>query len=310
MYPAPCGYPAGAVRRKDGLEISVMQIGAVEFSDAFTAWTVERVGGSKHKHFLPTPVFPRSVEGAPTGIIFHVGRCGSTLVSQLLKHVPSLTVYSEPDVIDDVLRPPREWSDQHTIGAFRLLGHLFAEHSGGKYIWKLRSASTLFCDVVVRAFPNTPWVFCVRDPLEVGVSFLSHAVPVNWLKQYDDCANPYLPFMPGAQDGHPSREIYFARAFAYFCRAIGRLDRSRGLVVRYEDLPDAAWSTVAPHFGVRLTAEETSGMARAATLYSKVRKGKTVSFAPDSPDKQQAAHSELRSAVDVYARSALAELLR
>jgi hypothetical protein len=43
--------------------------------------------------------------GAPlAGLIFHVSRCGSTLVAQMLAALPHHIVASEPPILDDLLR--------------------------------------------------------------------------------------------------------------------------------------------------------------------------------------------------------------
>ena len=45
----------------------------------------------------------------PAGIVFHVARCGSTLVSQLLKQHLGHVVYAEPLPINEILLPPHKW---------------------------------------------------------------------------------------------------------------------------------------------------------------------------------------------------------
>ncbi len=43
------------------------------------------------------------------GIVFHVSRCGSTLVSQLLKQHVGVVVYAEPLPVNEILLPPHKW---------------------------------------------------------------------------------------------------------------------------------------------------------------------------------------------------------
>ena len=76
-------YPARAVRRPDGLKITFRSISSAEFSDSFTEWIVDRVGGAETKRVFAIETSHGAMpEEAPAGIIFHVGRCGATLVSQ------------------------------------------------------------------------------------------------------------------------------------------------------------------------------------------------------------------------------------
>ena len=184
------------------------------------------------------------------GIIFHVRHCGSTLVCELLKRIREVVVYSEPYLVQDVLALPSEWTLEQKITGLRLLGRLFATHSGERYVWKLLSPNTLFCDLILRAFPQTPWIFCVRDPLEVAVSDLTE--PPYLLQFFADPLNPYLPYLLNGENEAFSREVYIARAYAAYCRAIARADWTRGMIVKYEHLPEAVWSAVAPHFGLTI----------------------------------------------------------
>ena len=118
-------------------------------------------------------------DNAPAGIIFHVARCGSTLISQSLKQLDNLAVYAEPQPVNEILVPPHEWPRADMVAAIRALGSAFARHAGGPYVLKLSSWNTLFCDIVTEAFPETNWVLCLRDPVEVGVSLLQQ--PPGWL---------------------------------------------------------------------------------------------------------------------------------
>ena len=111
-------------------------------------------------------------DNAPAGIIFHVARCGSTLISQSLKQLGNLAVYAEPQPVNEILVPPHEWPRADMVAAIRALGSAFARHAGGPYVLKLSSWNTLFCDIVTEAFPETNWVLSLRDPVEVGVSLL------------------------------------------------------------------------------------------------------------------------------------------
>ncbi len=115
---------------------------------------------------------------APVGIIFHVARCGSTLLSQSLKRLDDLVVYAEPQPVNEILAPPHKWPRADLVAALRTLSAAFARHARRPYVLKLSSWNTLYCDIVAEAFPDTPWVLSLRDPVEVGVSLL--ASPPGW----------------------------------------------------------------------------------------------------------------------------------
>ena len=61
---------------------------------------------------------------APVGFIFHMSRCGSTLLSQMLAALPQHVVLSEPGPLDTVLQLPfRDPSvtDEERIGLLRAM---------------------------------------------------------------------------------------------------------------------------------------------------------------------------------------------
>ena len=227
-----------------------------------------------------------------------------------MKCLPSLVVYSEPKTIEDVLRPPQEWTEDQIVAALRLLGKLCAAHAGGRYVLKLRSANTLFCDLILRAFPQAPWIFCVRDPLEVAVAFATHPRLAVWFNRLDHPKNPFRGYMRDEHGRESSREVYIAHMYSALCRSIGQLDQTRGRIVEYGDLPDAVWSVVAPHFGLAIAPIEREAMAERALQYSKAKRGKVIPYSSDGLRKWGSASEELKSAVDLHARPALADLLR
>ena len=49
---------------------------------------------------------------------------------------------------------------------------------------KFSSWNTLFCDILAEAFPYSPWVLSLRDPVEVGVSLLGQ--PPGWMQGSDE----------------------------------------------------------------------------------------------------------------------------
>jgi hypothetical protein len=122
---------------------------------------------------LRTPLaeLPRWVEHQPglrpNGFIFHMSRCGSTLVSQMLAADPRNIVVSEASVIDTAVQiaaAPAGSMDDHAallaavIGA---LGHKRAP-SQCRYFIKLDSWHTIALPLFRLAFPSVPWIFLYR----------------------------------------------------------------------------------------------------------------------------------------------------
>lgn len=307
MPGARAGLPLRAALHETGLYLALRDVPPEELKDAFVFETMNR---------LPMPdrfvqvdradLGKAAPETAPTGIVFHVARSGSTLVSQLLKKRAGVVVHGEPQAVNEILMPPHKWPRADMVGALRSLGAGYAAHAGAPYVLKLSSWTTLFADIVREAFPQTPWVFLYRDPLEVGVS-LTRSGP-GWFRNEQD-ASVQIAKLIDPQGASASRDEYIARVFGALCQGIGRLDPQRGRVVAYDALPSAVWNVVAPHFGFAISAGEQAEMEAAARTYSKAKAGDAAEFAADAETKRSEASPELRKAISTFAQPELDRLL-
>jgi hypothetical protein len=172
---------------------------------------------------------------------------------------------------------------------------------------KCSSWNTLYCDLLCEAFPVTPWVLCLRDPLEVAVSLVNDRP--GWLAA-GSAAERLFATEVGAcdQSTAPTFELLAARLLAAFAAAAARLDAQRGLVIDYPQLPGKAWERIVPHFGLQADGAALARMSAATTRHAKAPLGKEVAFAPDSARKRAEATPALTQAIDDFARPGWAAL--
>jgi hypothetical protein len=300
--------PARAVLRPDGLYLALRDIGPDQLRDAFMQETIVRVPAAESFVHIAREDIGKAAPGtAPAGLIFHVARCGSTLISQLLKTHDNLVVYAEPLPFNELLLPPHKWPRHELVAALRSLGDAFARHAGRPYVLKFSSWNTLFCDLLAEAFPDSPWVFSLRDPVEVGVSLLQQ--PAGWMRETEASSRELGRYVD--PDGAVrSPEEFVARLYGAFCEAVSRLDAGQGRLVRYETLPAAVWDVVAPHFSQSIDDRQRERMAQAARVNAKAPVGKGSEFAGDAAKKQAAASDGLRLAIESFARPPLERLER
>lgn len=298
--------PARAALHPTGLYLSLREIEPAALQDAFMQETIARVGGREAVvQIAREDVGKAESDTAPAGLIFHVARCGSTLISQLLKQHGDVVVYAEPLPFNEILLPPHKWPRSELIAALRSLGDAFARHARKPYVLKFSSWNTFFCDILAEAFPASPWVLSIRDPVEVAVSLLSE--PPGWLRDHGGAANPFERQIDPEGEAH-SAEERVARLYGAFCEAVCRLDAARGRLVQYEALPATVWDVVAPHFGIAMEESRRLRMADAARLNAKAPVGKAADFVRDGAKKQAAASAALRHAIDAFARPPLERL--
>ena len=289
------GLPVRAGLDPTGLYLALRQIGRDQLQDAFMQETIARVPAPDRIVHVARDDARPDRERAPVGIVFHVARCGSTLVSPSLKR------------LNEILAERLSWPRADMVAALRALGAAFARHAQGRYVLKLSSWNTLYCDIVTAAFPDTPWVLSFRDPVEVGVSLL--ASPPGWFQGTTEAARGLAACVDPERAGK-SPEEFVARVYGAFCAAAAELDASRGRLVPYESLPAAVWDIVAPHFSLSVDDSQRQQIADGARRHAKAAIGASVEFKSDVASKQDAASAQLRRAIDSLARPQLERLLR
>jgi hypothetical protein len=233
----------------------------------------------------------------PSGLIFHMSRCGSTLVAQMLAACADNVVISEAPPIDAVVRAhqvrPELSEDQQARWLAAVVGALGRPRAGERRAFvKLDCWHTMMLPLFRRAFPDVPWVFLYRDPVEVMVS---------------QRGMPGMHMIPGALgfpeiDGIPAsfdrRDDFCARVLACICAPVAQQQaQGGGLLVNYRDLPQALWTDILPHFGVAASAEELAAMAKTATFDAKTP---GLAFVPDSEARRAAVEPETRAAAAAW----------
>ncbi len=232
----------------------------------------------------------RAPERRPTGFIYHVSRCGSTLVAQMLARLDRAIVLSEARPLTSALEDHR-LSAADRLRAFRALVRLYGRGTGDEmaYFIKLDARNLLDWPAITAAYPEVPRLILHRDPVEVLVSNL---------------ANQQAGLMPGQIDpaklGPPPRALAGPEDYATFVLSrfyAGAVDAARApgsLLLDYRALPAATTASVARHFGLSLSAADLAAMQAATGVYSKDA-SQRAAFAPDSAAKQAEADAATRA---------------
>jgi hypothetical protein len=229
----------------------------------------------------------------PSGLIFHMSRCGSTLVSGMLASLDHNAVVSEAAPIDAVVRATDVCPDlgrgRHSGWLAAIIAALGQPRCGEtNYFVKLDCWHALALPLFRATFPDVPWVFLCRAPVEVLVSQLRmpgiHMIP-GMLGPHQLAAVPFYA-------GEP-REDYCARVLAGICAPVLAHHADGGLVVDYRELPEALWTKILPHFGVSCSDRDRAVMVEASLFDAK---SPFFAFTPDSEAKRQAASASVRAA--------------
>ena len=111
---------------------------------------------------------------APTAFIFHVSRCGSTLLAQLLSLDEHNIVLAEPPIFDEVLREiafqkPKISKEKIEDSLKAVVKFLGQKRTGNEqnYFIKLDSWHIFYYEKLRKLYPETPFIFSFRRPDEV-----------------------------------------------------------------------------------------------------------------------------------------------
>ena len=276
-------------------------VGDRQFTEPFFAQTITKV--LRHPfHALfrhQTPIQTLSAWGLahpglrPTGFIFHMSRCGSTLISQMLAALPQNIVISEAGPINSVLQANRhsvEVSDDQRVrwlqGVVSALGQK-RHHAETHYFIKFDCWHTLDLPLIQRAFPGVPWIFVYREPVEVLVSQLRQ--PGSWT--LPGMLHPGTFGMNLASSACMPRDEYCARVLATICEAALQHPENPAMMLNYRQLPDAIYSSLLRFFRVVYSSTDIDRMRYVSRFDAK---NPYLFFTDDSLAKSRQASDRMR----------------
>ena len=270
----------------------------LKFSEPFFSQTLIRVGNEPVSRPLVTSDLSAlsQVEAVapgrdPDGFIFHLARCGSTLVSQMAASLDGVAVLCEAEPINTLLGLDAASVDvAHQIECLRLLIRAFGRGRGAarRFIVKFSSWNLLYLDVLRRAFPDVPCVFVARDPAEVTASIL--AGRPGWMGLRRDPARAQSLLGVASEPGAELDDAGFCIAVLqrFFVAALDA-EPAGTLFVDYRALPNVVVDHVLPWFGIVPTDVERLDLARVARLDAK---SPGAVFVPDGAAKRAALASQ------------------
>jgi hypothetical protein len=246
----------------------------------------------------------------PSGFVFHVSRCGSTLLGNMLLGSPRHLVVQEAESFNAVLRERERGSDAERIALVRATAEAFwaarsPEHE--RLFIKFSSWNVLELPLLRAAFPDVPWLFVYRDPVEVVASNLLR--PGGWVREQRDPARAsYLSGVAPARAVAMPRAEYCARVVDRYARAALANADPLAHFVDYEQLSEPCLRYVLRAFDVAASESELAAMAAQRSFYSKGSQ-RERRHREDRGDKQRLARG-LRENVEALAGESYRELSR
>jgi len=155
------------------------------FDDPFFAqsverlqWTFSQMGMLDTSPSVLCSVAARLPEVEPAAIVFHISRCGSTLLVNALKRCQQVLGLSEPQPFNRITglcaSKSSYWRGE-SVGLARGLTSVYASISRAhplRVVYKVSPAAVIALPYLRSIWPSVPFILLVRDPVEVVVSNL------------------------------------------------------------------------------------------------------------------------------------------
>jgi hypothetical protein len=241
----------------------------------------------------------------PTGFIFHSSRCGSTLVSNACRAINNSIVLSEANAIDKLIArlitDPGDVKTSLYSVFLRGVVHALAQRRTGQeehLFIKFGCCSFAQIEQIKRIWPNVPWLFLYRDPVETIVSNLRDVPP--WLLDNDRRVLASIVGTSPAEVAEMSLEELCARTIGSLFSTAYRLANDGQLLLNYKQLSVPVISSVLRFFKVSPLATELETIEYGSQIYSK-EASRARTFVADTDAKQKFASEAVREAAAKWA---------
>jgi len=243
----------------------------------------------------------------PTGFIFHSSRCGSTLIANACRAVSNSIVLSEANPIDKLIARfiTDAAGDQVKASLYsvflRGVIHALGQRRTGdeQHLFvKFACCSVSQLERIRRIWPNVPWLFLYRDPVETIVSNLNDIPP--WLVDKDRRVLAAITGVSATAVDEMSLEELCARSIGSFYSTAHRLANANALLLNYTQLCVAEIAGVLKFFNVHPSIEEMDEITDRSGFYSKEVTGMRE-FVADAVAKQQRASALIRDMAAAWA---------
>jgi hypothetical protein len=291
-----------------------MDMSDVSLAEPFFQQTVERAKaensqrGEQFTEFDVLLQLEKALDSVtPTGFIFHSSRCGSTLVANACRAITNSIVLSEANAIDKLvarfITDAPEGTVKESLYSVFLRGVVHAlgqRRTGSEQHLFVKFACCSFAQIarITRIWPNVPWVFLYRDPVETIISNTNNVPP--WLLDNDRRVLASIAGTSSVEIAEMRLEELCARTIGSLFSTAHRVAGANSMLVNYNQLSVPVIFSVLRFFKVSPSANELSAIERGSRFYSKEASG-TRAFVADTAAKRELASDLIREMAETWA---------
>lgn len=235
----------------------------------------------------------------PSGFIFHVGRCGSTLLAKVLSSLGRHIVIKEAEPVQQLLGVEfeevfREKRASYFQSLINMYGHRrLPAHE--RFFVKFSSNHVKRLDLIRRLYSGVPWLFLYRNPFEIIPTFLEG--PAWFIRNKNTAEGAFDAALPIEAIERMSDLAFSVQVESSTLRIALENTCDHCLFVDYTQLRPEKLPRILRFFGLKVTEEEYDGMVDQFGFYSK-SDGESVPFVPDSAAKRDKVTDEIREAIE------------
>jgi hypothetical protein len=229
---------------------------------------------------------------APAGFIFHVSRCGSTLVSGCLSEIERIAVLSESPLLTEVLLDPGLSAQRRRELLPALLELQRRGLSAASAVVKWNAWDLMYWPLIRALYPKVPVLLLFRDPVEV---LASHRIQAGRHMSGDPSLAAVHPVFAGMTAGEDVPGFRIRVLHALYEAAAAVCNDPGVMAVDYAQLDPATIRAVSRHFGIVPRADEYARMQQRMQFHSKEPRRE---FRPDGPEKQRGVGSIERARIE------------
>ena len=236
---------------------------------------------------------------SPAGFIFHIGRCGSTLLAKVLSRSDRHIVIKEAEPVQQVLgvefeevfrdkRSPYFQSLLNMYGHRRLPVH-------ERFFVKFSSSHVNRLALIRSLYPGVPWLFLYRNPYEIIPTSLEG--PAWFIRNKNTAEGAFEAGLPIEAVEQMSDLEFSVQVESSTLRIAIENTCDHCLFVDYTQLRPENLPKILRFFGLDVTDDEYDKMVAQFGIYSK-SDGESVPFTPDSAAKRDKVTDEIRKAIE------------
>lgn len=326
--------------------VAWLDLGQIPFTDAVFIDTVYRSWQNQNR---PQPIWTQldalmnsqkiSSSLRPKGFIFNISKCGSTLLSRMLSSLPRNLVISESQVVSQALKANSlmldadNFSESFRVELLQIVISALGQPRLGieeNYLIRLNPNLIFYMPFIRKVFPDIPFIFLYRDPIEVLVSqvldldnlrlnevydsYLTKktlnlcAIDLNRMdSEYSDIVKHMLDFSASNIHEMSVEEFHARRLGMFFRMVLHQLDENI-LLVNYSELTtQIGLLRLLDFLKINVSSDELLLMLDKLKIYSKDYFERKI-YSNDSLSKQKVASSKVRYLVDKWVMEPYLEL--